>query len=409
MKKTLSILLVFVLVLGMAAPLASAEEQINLTFALWDKNQEAAQQAIADAYMEKNPNVHIEVQVTPWDEYWTKLEAAATGGSMPDVFKMHANHFMMYADAELLIPLDFEYDYSPYPQGLVEMYTYEGTHYAIPMDYDTIGLAYNKEIFDAAGVAYPDETWTWDTLVEVAAQLTDAESGVYGFGAPNDTQSGYFNSVHQNGGYCFDPATRTSGYNLPETQEAIQWWMDLSLVHGVSPTVESFVDMSVTDQFQAGKLAMIYVGSWMMSEFTNNADFNGKFDIAVLPQGKQRASIYNGLGWSGAANTAHPEVVKDFIAFCGSEEANILYAQYKAAIPAYAGTEHYFTDQFDFNISAYTEMLEYGVQWAYDKTKALWQGMVEEEMTAVYNGTKTLEEACMEAHEYITECVEDDM
>ena len=55
-------------------------------------------QAICDAYTEKNPNVEIEVQVTSWNEYWTKLEAAAISNQMPDIFWMHTNEILKYAD-----------------------------------------------------------------------------------------------------------------------------------------------------------------------------------------------------------------------------------------------------------------------------------------------------------------------
>ena len=45
--------------------------------------------------------------------------------------------------------------------------------YGVPKDKDTVCLVYNKEMFDAAGVAYPDETWTWDTLCDASAQIHD--------------------------------------------------------------------------------------------------------------------------------------------------------------------------------------------------------------------------------------------
>ena len=239
-----------------------------------------------------------------------------------------------------------------------------------------------------------------------AKKLTDAENGIYGFGAPNDTQSGYYNFVYQNGGFIFEDGK--SGFDQEATQEAIQTWADLMLKDGVSPSLESFTDMGNDDQFQAGKVAMVFVGSWMMSAYTNNEFIKDKFDVAVLPQGKQRASIYNGLGYSGAYNTANPEIVKDFIAFCGSEQANILQAQNKAAIPAYKGTEHYFTDLFtNLNIACYTEMIEYGVQFPFSPNKSLWEGTETELMTSAYTGEMTFAEACNQLHETITEIEEE--
>ena len=400
MKKILATLLTLCLLATMCS-LALAEEQITLTFGFWDTNQEPGMKAIAEAYMAEHPNVKIETQVTPWDQYWMKLEAAAMGGALPDVFWMHSNQFFKYVSAGTLLDLtDLGLDYTPYPAGITALYNFEDKQYAVPKDYDTIALAYNKELFDAAGLAYPDDTWTWETLRDAAKKLTS--DTVKGFGAPNDTQSGYYNFVYQNGGFIFEDGK--SGFDQPETQEAIKTWVELMTVDGVSPTLESFTDMSNDEQFQAGRTAMQFVGSWMMSAYTSNEFIKDKFDLAVLPQGKTRASIYNGLGYAGAATTKYPEVVKDFIAFCGSEQANILQAQNKAAIPAYAGTEHYFTDLFEnLNIKCYTEMIEYGVQFPFSPNKSLWEPTEAETMTSAYTGEMTVEEACNYLHETITE------
>lgn len=402
MKKWFVLFLTVAMLLT-AIPFAMAEENVTLTFAFWDTNQEPGMKAIADAYMAEHPNVTIDVQVTPWGEYWTKLEAGALGQSMPDIFWMHSNQFFKYVTANTLLSLDdLNYDYAPYPEGVTSLYTYEGTHYAIPKDYDTIALVYNKEIFDAAGEPYPDDTWDWAKFLEVAKKLTDPDKGIYGFGAPNDRQSGYLNLIYQNEGFAFEDGK--SGYDQPATKEAIQFWVDLQQKEGVSPSQQSFVDMGVDDQMQAGKLAMCFTGSWNMSSYTSNDLFKDKFDLAVLPQGKTRASIYNGLGYAVSAFTKYPDVAKDFVAFCGTEEANKLQAEQKAAIPAYAGTEHYFTDLFtDINIACYTEMIAYGVQYPFSPNKSLWESQEEELMNSVYAGELTVDEACDQLHAIITD------
>lgn len=401
MKRLFTLFLTVIMLIAVAAPMASAEEA-HITFAFWDTNQEPGMRAMAEAYMAAHPGVTIETQVTPWDEYWMKLEAAAMGGNMPDVMWMHANVIYQYTQAGALLDLnDLNYDYSPYPQGVTDLYTWDGVHYAVPKDYDTIALAYNKEIFDAAGEPYPDETWDWAKLREVAIKLTDPEKGIYGFCVMNSDQEGYHNFIYQNGGFVIKDGV--SGYNLPETQEALQFYADLMLVDGVSPSLESQTDMSAHDQFTSGRLAMIQVGSWMMSSYTSNELINGKFDLTVLPQGKTRASIYNGLGYAGAANTKYPEVVKDFIAYLGTEEAMKIQAENKAAIPAYAGTEHYFTDLFDFNVKCYADMIEYGVQSPFSPYKTMWYDAQTEMMTSILSGQATVEEACATLHQIITE------
>ncbi|MFQ9480465.1 MAG: extracellular solute-binding protein [Oscillospiraceae bacterium] len=50
--------------------------------------------------------------------------------------------------------------------------------YGVPKDKDTVCLVYNKEMFDQAGVAYPDENWTWDDLTEASQKIYDCHRQV---------------------------------------------------------------------------------------------------------------------------------------------------------------------------------------------------------------------------------------
>ncbi|MCH3958170.1 MAG: extracellular solute-binding protein [Selenomonas sp.] len=174
----------------------SGSGQTKITYAIWDKNQQPAMEAIAAAFHEKNPGITVEVQLIPWNQYWTKLEASATSDTMPDVFWMHSQSFVRYASNDMLMDLTDktkgDIDLANYPQDLVKMYTYNGKVYGVPKDYDTVALWYNKTMFDAKGLAYPDETWDWNKLVETAQKLNDPDNGVYGFLAPPDQQSLYY-------------------------------------------------------------------------------------------------------------------------------------------------------------------------------------------------------------------------
>ena len=129
MKKFLVLLMAVLMVLSVV-PMASAEDA-TITFAFWDTNQEPGMRAIADAYEAAHPGVKVVTQVTPWSEYWTKLEAAAMGGEMPDVYWMHSNQFFKYADAGIMLDLsDLDIDYSVYPEGITALYNFDGTQLA---------------------------------------------------------------------------------------------------------------------------------------------------------------------------------------------------------------------------------------------------------------------------------------
>lgn len=282
----------------------------TITYSIWDKGQEPGMQAIADAFEEKNSGITVNVEVTPWDQYWTKLEAAATGGTLPDVFWMHSSQHIRYANSGMLMDLNEVIensevlDMNNFAQGVVDLYNVDGAQIAIPKDVSTIGLWYNKTLFDEAGVEYPNENWTWDDLLSAAHDLTDSEKGVYGLNAPLNTEENLFNYVYQNGGDILINDKTESGYSLPETQEALEWYANLSLVEKVSPSQTQFAENGNSTLFTSGKVAMGMFGSWMYNEFITNEYTAKNCAVAALPQGKAgNATIYNGLGNSVAANT----------------------------------------------------------------------------------------------------------
>ena len=214
MRKYLSIIAaVMVLLLaacsGGGKTTGSDGKNVTLTYAIWDVNQAPAFQEIADKFNEQHPNITVKVEVTPWDQYWTKLETAATGKTLPDLFWLNASNIQKYAKGNMLLPIteqaDLEgMDLTKYPEALVQTYTIDDELYAFPKDFDTVGLWYNKEIFDHAGLDYPNEDWTWDDLVDNAKKLTDPGNGIWGFAAPLENQTGIYNTIYQAGGYVND-------------------------------------------------------------------------------------------------------------------------------------------------------------------------------------------------------------
>lgn len=82
---------------GFGIVAGASDGDVTLRYGIWDDNQKAALREIADKFEEENPGIKVEIEVTPWKDYWTTLETSATGGSAPDVFWMNAPHFAMYA------------------------------------------------------------------------------------------------------------------------------------------------------------------------------------------------------------------------------------------------------------------------------------------------------------------------
>lgn len=392
---------------------ASSNGDVTLTYAIWDKNQEAGMQSIIDAFEEENPGINVNLEITPWEQYWTKLEAAATGDVMPDVFWMHANQINRYAGGDMLLGLtdmiedSSTVDMKKFPEGLVNLYTVDSENYGIPKDFDTVALWYNKTLFDEAGLSYPDETWTWDDLLNAAKTLTNKETGVYGIAANANAQEGYYNFVHQNGGEIIvenEDGTKTSGYSMDETKEALKWYTNLSLEEGVSPSNTQMSDTAPGTLFQSGKVAMMFAGSWMVSEFASYDYVVENCDVAVLPQGKERGTVYNGLANSVSANTKHKEEALKFIEFLGGEEAAKIQSESGVAIAAYEGTQDAWAKAYpEFNLSVYPDMMDYGTIFAYSKNKSKWEETQTEVMRKIFEGSVSVEDGCDQIAEKMNE------
>ena len=206
---------------------SSSGGKTELTFQIWDVAQKEGMEAMCAAYTQQHPDVSIEVQVTSWNEYWTKLEAAATSNQMPDIFWMHTNELLKYADNWILADCSDIVEKDKFSEvSLSNAMGSDGTLYAVPKDKDTVGLVYNKEMFDAAGVAYPDENWTWDDLVS-ASEKIHAATGKYGYMAYADDQLGYWNFVYQAGGYILNDDKTQAGFTQPATEKAMKFYIGL--------------------------------------------------------------------------------------------------------------------------------------------------------------------------------------
>src|SRR5687768_6007039 len=161
----------------------AALAQTEITFSLWGSPQEGeVWQQIANAFEAEHPDIDVNVEVADWDGYWEKLRVQVAGGTPPDVFAMDAPLYPDWQSRGVLLNLQPYLDAEPtildgiYPITLEAYKTPEGM-FGLPRDFQTIVLFYNKDMFDAAGVAYPTADWTWDDFREAAKALTIDKDG----------------------------------------------------------------------------------------------------------------------------------------------------------------------------------------------------------------------------------------
>lgn len=329
----------------------SKEEKVELVMSVWDSDQEPVMKEMGEAYTKLHPNITIKTQLTTWNEYWTKLEAGVTGGAAPDIITMNVLHVEDYADAGVLMDLTEAESKSDlkvhdnFPEPLVEGYTVDGKLYAVPKDFDTNAVFYNKEIFDNAGVAYPGDNWTFDDFRKKCEELKAAglPNGAFPTAINrNSGQTTYNAAVFANGGYFLSEGNKESGWADPKTIAGVQPWVDM-VQDGLSPSLKQMADTDPDAMFQGGQLAMYLSGNYMIMSY--NKTLEGKYGIAKRPafNGKD-TDIINGLGFSVSAVTKYPEEAQDFALWMGGKEAQTIQGKSGTVISARNDCQELFLD-----------------------------------------------------------------
>jgi multiple sugar transport system substrate-binding protein len=315
---------------------------VTLEYSIWgDPAEIRNQQAVVDGFMDKNPNVTVKVTVSDWDAYWDKLQTGLAGGAAPDVFAMDGPLGPDYESRDVLLDLtpyiDAEsYDLAQLDENAVRDFTTsDGGQFGLPRDLNVIALFYNKEMFDADGIPYPDDTWDWQKLVDVGKQLTQDQDndgtvdqwGIYT--ETTDMENAWASFVWQAGGDILSEDGTTSALDRDESAAGIQFLQDLIWKEKVIPDPAIFAETG--DAFEQGVAAMEINGSWLVP--THEAA-GIKFGIAPLPAGPAgKATSVNPTGAVIYKNTDAPEAAWELVKYLASPEAQEKIMALKASVP----------------------------------------------------------------------------
>jgi multiple sugar transport system substrate-binding protein len=377
-------------------------DEITITYGFWDDAQRPAVEQQIAAFKELHPNITIEPQVVPWDDYWTKLQTGVAGGSTYDVFWMNADGLPVYASQGALVSIqemvdDGSINVEAYPESLRSLYTFEDTVYGIPRDFDTIALFYNKDLFDTAGVEYPTADWTWDDLRAAAEKLTTEDGSQWGYVSSLGGQQNYYNLIKQNGGEILNAEQTESMLSEPATCEALQFAGDF-IADGLSPSVAV---MQANDPhemlFPAGVIAMISGGSWNSLTFSQALPSAA---VAPLPKGKAQASAIHGLAnviWSGGQNQC---AALEWVKFLASADAERILGSTGTVIPAMEGLQEEWVASLPaLDLQVFLDAVDYSFPVPNPQAGPEWESNVNEVLIEAWSGGISRDEVCARADE----------
>jgi len=203
---------------------------------------------------------------------------------------------------------------------LVDDYTVDGKIYALPGNCNVSALYYNKKCFDDAGLPYPDDTWTWETLLATARKLTkrDASGRAEQYGLIG-AQGLWRDFLKQNNSDLWSKDKTQCLITRPEAVETFQFLRDLMLEHRVTPSQAETLQERGQESFMAGRGAMFLGGRWYTSFFLTSKTLD--WHVAPLPKGKRRATAIASMSWGAWAHTPNPQVAYEFVKYMTREEA----------------------------------------------------------------------------------------
>ena len=334
-RKSVAVLLALAILLAMSLG-ASAQEATTIKwFMRWDQNRvENVAMPVAEAFTEAT-GINVEFEnIGSGRDYYTKLQTTVAGGTPPDVFYPATHVANAYASKGALLSID-EFverdgiDLSAFDPTILANYMRDGSLHCLPIDHAALVVYYNKEIFDAAGVDYPMDGWTWDDFLATAQALTldtDEDGVIDQFGV--DTFRNYWPMVvwsNTDRGLFDDIRQPTEFFGMDQgVIDSVQFVADLILEHNVMPSDEQRADIS--DLFAAGKAGMQVVGHWRMQRYLGSGF---AFDFAALPLGESGEAVNRADGscFAISADTEHPEEAWELVKYLagpGSAGVNML-------------------------------------------------------------------------------------
>ncbi|GAI19981.1 unnamed protein product, partial [marine sediment metagenome] len=284
---------------------------------------ETIQTPIRDAFEKEYPDIKVKLMFVAGGQYFDKLLTMIAGGTPPDVFAFHETFKLDYPTRGIVLNLQplmerDNFDLDKYYDISVDPFKYKGDLYGLPWG-GTMTLVttfYNMNLFDEAGVSYPDETWTWDTFLDSAKKITKEVKGrttQWGF-CSDKGLPWWTNFVWQNEGSIFNKEGTKCTLDEPAAYEALQWYADLANKHGVSPKPSYSADMGgMMQMFTTGKVAMVNGAPWMVPTFKTIKDF--EWDVAVPPKGKTRACLVCGSGFAISPDSKYIDASWEFLKF----------------------------------------------------------------------------------------------
>jgi multiple sugar transport system substrate-binding protein len=298
---------------------------VELSFTWWgsDSRHEYTQEII-ELFEAEHSNITVEPIFTDFDAYWDQLATSTAGGNAPDIITMEERFLKEYVVNGQLLDLNTvtdTLDISNIDELALAAGRFDNGLYTIASGVNAFSVVADPQIFEDAGVAFPDDaTWTWQDYVDLAVQISESSGGeVFGAQAFGTNEAGFNVYARQRGEALYNP-DGTLGFSA---QTLADWWT-ISLeqtAQGGTPPADVTVEVGATGPDQsllatnAGAM-----GTWWTNQLGALSGAAGR-ELVLLRQPGESEGVRPGMyfkpamSYSISSQTDHPEEAALFVDF----------------------------------------------------------------------------------------------
>lgn len=368
-RRTISLALVLVLMLGIFSLTAAQDLSGNLEiFSWWAGDEGPALEALIDLYTEQNPNVEvINATVTGGSGVNARavLKTRMLGGDPPDSFQVHAGEELtgtwVVADRmEDLTPLFEEQGwFEAFPSDLLDLLTYEGGIYSVPVNIHRSNVMWFVPAkLEEWGISAPA---TWDEFLEVCPTIQEAGVTPLVVGESwtvnhlwESVALGVLGAEGWNG--IWNGSTAIDGPEMTAVWETFGNILDCT---NINDDAAGLTWQQATDQVIAGEAAFNIMGDWAAGYMTTTLGLEPGTDFGYAPS-PDTGGVFMWLSDSFGlpVGISHRDNTVAWLTLLGSVEGQNAFNPLKGSIPARV-------DAVDANPDLYNSYLQAtAVDWS---------------------------------------------
>ena len=301
---------------------AAAPSKATQTVTYWDwwgPTGSAANKALFErlpvALKESKPDLELNFQNVPFDEYFRKFLAAHAANDVPDVMHSSVYWGRDFFDKGALMDLKSFMEMTPnlapdkFIPGSLLQATKGPAQYGIPGEGpDSNQIFYNIDLFEKAGVTTnADEIakWDWNAFTDAAKELTimkgdEVTQSGFMVATPNAQTLSVWASCHGVDFYAKNPDGIETGIGFNDKDAAINglhWYLDMLFKAKVSQPISP--ERQDWNQFTQGATAMAQAGPWEYGRLSADVpDLNWSvmlWPAAPVEGGQQGTAVWNNM------------------------------------------------------------------------------------------------------------------